>query len=112
MTVKDKDFTETDAAKDAAQGTAEEATQRKPRKEYTDEEATKYANKMNTSGRKGLRMQRINLAVTPDTKDYVKTMCRLLGMNYTEFINGIIEKHKREYGELYLEALKARKNLL
>ena len=57
-------------------------------------------------------MQRINLAVTPDTKDYVKTMCRLLGMNYTEFINGIIEKHKREYGELYLEALKARKNLL
>ena len=111
MTVKDKDFTETDAAKDAAQGTAEEPKKRRPRREYTREEAEEYSNQLKTSGRKGMKLKRVNLAFSPQTYDYIKTMSRVAGLTYTEFLERILSDHREKNEEIYRQAILFRKSL-
>ena len=70
-----------------AEATQEKQGKYKERKTYDAQEAAEYANKLNTSGRKGLKLPRVNLALAPDMYDYVKTMSKISGMTYTEFID-------------------------
>lgn len=77
---------------------------RKPRKTYTKEEAQKYLNSMETAGRKGLALPRINLAFTQDNYQYIQTMSRVRGESMTEFVNLIIHWHKDNFGDVYERA--------
>lgn len=44
---------------------------------------------------------RYNLLIYPETHKYIKTMTRLLGMNFTEFINFAICRYRDDHAEEY-----------
>lgn len=88
-------------------------TQRKnkPRKTYTDQEAAAYAQDLRTSGRKGMQLPRVNLALAPDMYEYLRAMSKGAGMTYTEFIDTILRKHKAEHTAEFKQVMKIRKSL-
>lgn len=91
---------------------AQEAPKKnKPRKTYTAQEAQEFSNSLQTQGRKGVKLPRINLAFTPEVYDYVKTMSKAAGMTYTEFINHILQAHKEAHADTYQQAINIRNSL-
>lgn len=96
-----KDFTQVDSV--IAQATVEQG-KRKPRKEYTEQEAAEIAETMHTTGKKGVKLPRINLAFSPSNYRYIEIMSRVRGENLTEFVNKIIAEHREEHGDLYAKA--------
>lgn len=99
------------AATQEAPSTQEKPKTRKPRKTYTEQEIQEFSNSLQTSGRKGMKLPRINLALTPQLYDYVRTMSRAAGLNYTEFINVILQAHKDQHEDTYQQAVKFRNSL-
>lgn len=118
-----KDFTQVNTSavyNTIAQATAEEQetqeTQeivktRKPRKTYNAQEKAKYMQTLNTAGRKGVSLPRINLAFTQPNYDYICTMSRVTGLNLTEFVNEIIDRHRENHSDLYNKAVEFRNSL-
>ena len=94
-----------------AEATQEPQGKYKDRKTYDAQEAAEFAQALNTSGRKGLKLPRINLALAPDMHDYVKVMSKITGMTYTEFIDKLLRDHKAEHGDLYAQAVKIRESI-
>lgn len=47
----------------------------------------------NTQGKKGQKLQRINMAFSDSVHDYIRTECKYRGMSITEFVNMIIEEY-------------------
>lgn len=84
---------------------------RKERKTYSAQEAAEFLQDMKTTGRKGVKLPRINLAFSPDVYDYVKTMSKAAGMTYTEFINKILQDHKAAHADTYQQAIEFRKSI-
>ena len=85
---------------------------RKARKDdYTDEEIKAALYKMRTNGLKGVKLPRINLAFRPDIYEFTRTMAAAAGMNYTAFINMILEQYMNEHIDAYKQALEFRKQL-
>jgi hypothetical protein len=112
---KKQDFSKINTG-DIYSDTIAEATQEphgkyKDRKTYNAQEAAEYSNKLNTSGRKGLKLPRVNLALAPDMYDYVKTMSKVTGMTYTEFVDKLLRDHKAEHGDIYAQAVKIRESI-
>lgn len=109
-----KDFTGIAAGKvneTIAAATQEAQNTRKPRKTYTEQEKQDFSNSLQTAGRKGMKLPRINLAVTPQMYDYIKTMSRAAGLSYTEFINVILQAHKEQHEDTYQQAVEIRNSL-
>lgn len=112
-----KDFTEsidsTSSVYDAiATATAqEEHKERKARKTYTAQEAQEALENLHTSGMKGVKLPRINLAFTPSNYDYIKFMAAARGENLTEFVNSIIAQHAEQNADTYKQVLEFRKNI-
>ena len=106
-----KDFSQTDAVKDAIQDATTPPKKRRPRREYTREEAEEYSNQLKTSGRKGMKLKRVNLAFSPQTYDYIKTMSRVAGLTYTEFLERILSDHREKNEEIYRQAILFRESL-
>ena len=109
-----KDFKGISAGK--VKSTIAEATQEAPkknkeRKTYTAQEAQEFSNSLQTKGRKGVKLPRINLAFTPEIYQYVKAMSKASGLTYTEFIDHILQAHKAEHEEAYQQILKIRESL-
>lgn len=98
-----KDFSQ--VKQDAIYTTMEEATTSNDL--YTEDEIAKYKAEMRTQGRRGVKLQRISLAVTPEVKEYIKTMCQAANMNYSQFICKLIMDHKTSHPEEYKKAQKA-----
>lgn len=103
-----------------AEATADITTQEErqehtePRKErvtYTEDEQAEAMATMNTSGKKGMKMPRINMAFTPANYDYIRTMAKVRGENLTEFVNHIIEANAAENADLYKKAVEFRNSL-
>ena len=93
-----------------AESTADKKT-RGPRREYTAQEAAELKEAMQTSGKKGVKMTRINFAIKPSNYEYVTTMSRVAGIGMTEFVNRVLEEHKAEHMDLYNRALEFRNQL-
>lgn len=101
-------------AEPAAAQPAQQETEQEPaytytgpgRKTYTADsaEAVELMNNFKTTGRKGLHLPRINLAFSPENYDYIVTMSRVRGQNYTEFINKLITEHREQHTEIYAKA--------
>lgn len=106
-----KDFS--DMQTTSIYGSINEATQgtRKQRKEYTEEEAKEFANNLQTSGRKGVKLPRINLAFAPDVYDYITTMSRVRGENMTQFINHVLKQYMQDHMDIYEKAIEFRNSL-
>lgn len=78
----------------------------KERRTYTEEEARQFMEMGKTSGRKGVKMKRINMAFTPANYDYIRTVSKLRGESMSEFVNAIIAGSMERNSELYEQAVK------
>lgn len=96
---------------DAIADSTADKKKRGPRRTYTEQEAQEIAETMKTSGRKGVKLPRVNFAFSPSNYEYVCTMSRVSGMNMTEFINAVIKEHKAAHLDTYNKALEFRNSL-
>lgn len=103
-----KDFSQVNDV--IAQATAPQGA-KKPRREYSEQEARELAETMHTTGRKGVKMPRINLAFRPQVYDYIVTMSRVRGETLTEFCNIVLSEHMEQHRELYEKAIEFRNSL-
>ena len=84
---------------------------RKARKTYTEEEAQHMMETLQTTGRKGVKLKRINLAFSPANYDYVVTLSRVRGETMTEFINHVLEEHREAHEDIYRKAIEFKNSL-
>lgn len=84
---------------------------RKERRTYSQQEAAEIMQTLKTSGRKGLKLPRINLAFAPDIYEYVQIMSRVRGENMTDFVNIALRQHMEEHRDLYDRAIEFRNSL-
>lgn len=83
----------------------------KPRKTYTAEETLEALENMRTSGRKGVKLPRINLAFTPANYEFIKTMAQVRGQSLTEFVNDMLEEIRVEHADIYEKAMEFRNSI-
>ena len=103
-----QDFTQVNKGK-AFQGIAAATKKKKERREdYTEEERAEIIHSMKTSGRKGIRMPRINMAFRPENYEYCYIMSRVSGKTLTDFMNSCVEEHRKNHKDIYEQALKFR----
>ena len=91
-----------------AQEPQETGKTRKERKTYTADEEQEYMQGRRTSGRKGVKLPRINMAFSPELYDYIRTVSMARGQTMTDFLNHIVEKSMEENREVYEKALEFR----
>lgn len=92
--------------------TIEEATRRTGQQETAPpEEAAQRKAERKTQGRKGVKLPRINLALSSENYDYVRVMARMTGQTQIDFVNFIIDKHRTEHPEQYEIAKKLLESL-
>lgn len=112
---KKKDFTKViaEATQEPQEAQEKQAKPRKQkeRKTYTDAEAAEFLQNMKTTGRKGVKLPRINLAFAPDLYEYAQTMARAAGISYTEFVNSVLRQHMNEHADTFKKAIEFRKSL-
>lgn len=77
----------------------------------TEEEAEARKALMQTRGRKGVHLPRINMAFTPENHDFIKTMALVTGQTMTEFLNYVITKYREEYGQDYETIIEMREKV-
>lgn len=83
----------------------------KTRKTYTAEETLEALENMRTSGRKGVKLPRINLAFTPANYEFIKTMAQVRGQSLTEFVNDMLEEIRVEHADIYKKAMEFRNSI-
>ena len=108
-----KDFSQINANpvyNSIAESTMEEK-KRRARKTYTEEEIEDIQNSLQTAGRKGAKLPRINMAFTRQNYDYINTMAKASGLNLTEFVNKVMDAHREGHTELYNRALEFRNSI-
>lgn len=93
------------------QETQETQEKRKERRTYNEQEALEFMQTLKTSGRKGVKLPRINLAFSPDIYDYIQTMSRVRGENMTQFVNLALRQHMEENRDIYEKAIEFRNSL-
>ncbi len=77
---------------------------RKPRKTYTSREAEEALQARQTSGRKDVKLPRINMAFSPSVYDYITYMSRVRGETMTDFVNLVLEQHMQDHMDVYQRA--------
>lgn len=65
---------------------------------------TAAAEARKTSGRKGYKMQRLNISLTPSEYDYVRIMAGVTGKSQTRFIGDLISREASANSETYKKA--------
>jgi len=83
----------------------------KPRREYTAQEKQEFLQMMKSSGRKGVKLPRINMAFAPEVYEYIQTMARVSGISMTDFVNLAMKEHIRNHEDLYNRAREFRDSL-
>lgn len=75
------------------------------------EEADERMAHMQTRGRKGVHLPRINMAFTPENHDFIKTMSVVTCQTMTEFLNDVIKQYREVYSQDYDEIIKMRERM-
>lgn len=85
--------------------TIEQATSRKGQQGTAGaEEQRERMENLRTSGRKGCRAIRINMAFTPSNHEFIRVMAKATGRTMTEFCNLILEAYQNEHPEIMAQA--------
>ena len=66
----------------------------------TAAEQEERANSMRTQGRKGCKLSRYNLGLTPRNKEFIRVMAKATGRSQNEFINLVLEAYQKEHPEI------------
>ena len=116
MAKKDFSTVKTGGVYDAiAQATAEPAPEAIPVRERgrkpTAEEIQLAREQSRTRGRKGVKMLRINMAFTPETHDYIKTMAQISGLTITQFTELVFKRSMEDNAALYEQAKAFRESI-
>lgn len=116
MAKKDFSTVKTGGVYDAiAQATAEPAPEAIPVRERgrkpTAEEIQLAREQSRTRGRKGVKMLRINMAFTPETHDYIKTMAQISGLTITQFTELVFRRSMEDNAALYEQAKAFRESI-
>lgn len=111
-----KDFTAANKAFDALAEAVQlpgqiEMDTRKDRRTYTDAEAAEYMAAGKTSGRKGVKLPRINMAFDPDIYEFIRTMAQVRGQSLTQFVNHILRQTMDANQDIYKKAIEFRNSL-
>lgn len=108
-----KDFSQVNAnpVYESIAEATEEQKKRRSRKTYSDQEIEELQNNLQTAGRKGAKLPRINMAFSKQNYDYINTMSKAAGLNLTEFVNKVMDAHREGHTELYNRALEFRNSL-
>lgn len=103
-----KGFKETAAAAQPVYSTIIGAAQQEQQTQETPKEQETQAvqEAQATQGRKGMKMQRINMAFTPSNIDYIRVMAAIRGQTMTQFVNALITQDRERNGEAYDTAKK------
>jgi len=104
-------ITEETPAQDAQEVIEEQKKQYKPRKTYNAEETLAALESLQTSGKKGVKLPRINLAFTPANYEFIKTMAQVRGQNLTEFVNDMLTEARTSHADIYEKAIEFRNSL-
>lgn len=99
------------AAQEIQEAAEEPKKQYKQRKTYTEAEAQEALESLQTSGKKGVKLPRINLAFTPANYEFIKVMAQVRGQNLTEFVNDILREARENHADIYEQAINFRKSL-
>lgn len=97
--------------KQEAEAAQEPPQEPKKRRVYSEQEAAAILESGKTSGHKGIKLPRINLAFTPDNYEYIAIMSRVRGETLTDFVNAVLRKHREEHGDVYERAIEFRNSL-
>ena len=114
MSTKKKDFDAIDtmpAFTDIETAAADPVKERKPRREYSEQEQQVLRLQGATQGRKGAHMQRMNISISPQNAEFVRVMASVSGVPQTEFINRIIADYRQRNAEVYEQARQFQKLL-
>lgn len=99
------------AAQEIQEAAEEPKKQYKQRKTYTEAEAQEALESLQTSGKKGVKLPRINLAFTPANYEFIKVMAQVRGQNLTEFVNDILREARENHADIYEQAINFRNSL-
>ena len=83
----------------------------KTRREWDEETGAEYLDSLETAGRKGLKLARINMAFSPDNYQYIQVMSKACGESLTQFVNRIIKLSRENNAEAYEQALNFRADI-
>lgn len=67
-------------------------------------EQKKRKSAMRTQGRKGCKMTRLNLAMTPENHEFIKVLSKVTGTTMAKVVNGLIATYRKEHPELLSKA--------
>ena len=65
---------------------------------------TAAAEARKTAGRKGYKMQRLNISLTPSEYEYITIMAGITGKSLTRFIGDLIDRDKAANADTYKKA--------
>lgn len=69
-----------------------------------DAQEVQPSESMQTQGKKGERLPRINMAFSPANHEYITVMARLKGVTMTQYVNSLIDAEREANSELYDKA--------
>lgn len=75
-----------------------------PEAEQKTQQAQDALEALQTQGKKGMKLPRINLAFTPSNLDYIRVMAGIRGESMTKFVNRVLEKDMEANGDKYRAA--------
>lgn len=101
-TAEPADAPEVDATPDTQE--TEEPQRQRRRTVYTEQEKQDHRNARKTQGRPGIKITRLNLAISPEMYEYVKIMARVRGEAMGDFIERALREDMERHKDLYQEA--------
>ena len=69
-----------------------------------DQEVFDASEERHTQGRKGMKLPRMNIALTPSQFDFVRVMSRIQGISMTNYIGYLISKEMKNNADVYQKA--------
>lgn len=66
---------------------------------------------IHTQGRKGMKIDRINMAFTTENMDYIRVMAGIRGLTMTQFVNEILDADREKNGKVYRMAKELAKEI-
>lgn len=100
-----------EATEQPAADPAETTRKKRERTTYSDAELQEFLAMRKTTGRKGAKLPRINLAFSPANYEFIKVMAQVRGESMTDFINEIVSDARETHADIYHQAIRFRNSL-
>ena len=69
-----------------------------------EQKAQEAREALQTQGRTGVKLDRINMAFTPSNYDFIKVMAAIRGQTMTAYVNAVLDAERARNGDKYQAA--------